>query len=322
MKIAVIGGVKSTAITIEELNQHGYTDVTVYGYQPSSDKVVSGLTDLQSVSKKASFGFQPFTKLNDLEVEIISAQYDWIFAVGLSQLISDAVVSSAKSGCIGFHPTKLPQGRGRAPMAWVAMGEVEGAATFFRIEPGQEGDAGDILVQEPYELHEEDTLLSLHHKLYQAMGIALGKLLPALQNGSWKSFLKKQESAEVSYLGIRTPEDGVIDWNMTAAEIQKHIKASSEPHPGAFTFCGTHKIHVGLDKNKDVPKAKGVVGRILQKRGNSYLVQAGDAPVWIVMNEDFRVGQQLGTVSAKAMYDLQKRIDYVESKLKELLGDG
>ena len=56
---------------------------------------------------------------------------DLLFVTGLSQIVKPPLLNLPRIGCIGFHPTWLPKGRGRAPLGWLVLDGVPGAATFF-----------------------------------------------------------------------------------------------------------------------------------------------------------------------------------------------
>ena len=136
MKIAVIGGVRSTDIVIQKLIQHGFRDVYVFGYEPDNTDLVSGWVDLASSAKRAGYAYMPFKKVVECAEQLSNYLPDTVFAVGLSQIIPEDMMSIPANGFIGFHPTKLPLGRGRAPLAWLILDSNDGAATFFEIQNG------------------------------------------------------------------------------------------------------------------------------------------------------------------------------------------
>ncbi len=53
---------------------------------------------------------------------------------------------------------------------------------------------------------------------------------------------KQDQKLFLEYWPKRTPEDGKIDWNKSAKEIHRLIRASTKPYPGAFTFYKNKKI--------------------------------------------------------------------------------
>ena len=44
-----------------------------------------------------------------------------------------------------------------------------------------------------------------------------------------------QDHSKASYCAKRTPEDGKINWNDSAAKIERFVRAVGTPYPGAFT---------------------------------------------------------------------------------------
>jgi methionyl-tRNA formyltransferase len=53
-----------------------------------------------------------------------------------------------------------------------------------------------------------------------------------------------QDGKAATFYARRAPLDGCIDWSNTAKDIDRLIKASTSPHPGAFSFYGNNKVLV------------------------------------------------------------------------------
>lgn len=318
MKVALIGGVSSTLTALKMLNKYGFQSVKVYGYEPLNSSNVSGYRNLREKALLCGYSYKGFDKINIHASEIKSAEYDYIFIVGLSQLVSNEIILSAKIGCIGFHPTKLPKGRGRAPIAWLILEENEGAATFFQIQPDQDADAGPILAQSSFNVDREcDTAATIEKKILDNIVIALDELLPRLLVGDW--VVKEQDNYLSSEYGIRKPNDGFIDWRSDSEKIEKHIRSAMSPHPGAFAFIGYDVFEVQLSSKKDLPNIKGVVGRVLKKNGSDYLIQTGNGCLWIETNYELKVGSQLGVYGPYELYLLNKRVKALEDEVGRLV---
>ena len=57
---------------------------------------------------------------------------DLIICVGWSQILKSEILNIPKLGVIGFHPSKLPENRGKHPIIWsLVLGKKETASTFF-----------------------------------------------------------------------------------------------------------------------------------------------------------------------------------------------
>lgn len=315
MRIGLIGGVKSSAITLQKLCEHKLDVVEVFGYQPKSTALVSGYYDLEVLCSKNAINFIPFTKINDHAEKIQSLELDFLLVVGISQLVSNAIIAAPKIAAIGFHPTKLPKGRGRAPLAWLVHEAEEGAATFFMLE--NIADAGAIVAQRDFDVSVDDTAKSVEAKIYIAMASALDTLLPRLANGELT--IVEQDDSLATEFGIRKPEDGLIDWSHSAYEIDRLIKAASTPHPGAFTYLESKQIAVLTSRVEKELKIKGVQGRILKMNQSKILVQTGEGVLWISVPPEstmlLRVGKLLGYKVDSEIFALKQEI----AELKELI---
>lgn len=303
-KIVVIGAVYSTKATLKKLVEHGLEVSLVLGLKPKNPAAISGLTDMEDFCIKHDIPFQGFQKINHKKYvdRIRSAKPDVIFAVGFSQLIHDEILSIPAKGTIGFHPTLLPRGRGRAPVAWLILRNESGAATFFLMSQGV--DDGPVFVQKPFEVGEDDYASDIEKKIIVAIERALDEWLPKLRKGEWKCI--PQNHTQATYYGRRTPQDGWIDWNRSAEDIHRLIRASAKPHPGAYTYFKKNKLTIERASIDRSQKYFGVIGRILRKKGESLLVQCGQGAIWlddytfkngddeIVDNVKILVGRQLG----------------------------
>jgi methionyl-tRNA formyltransferase len=151
-RIALAGSVNSSKKILEKLIEHNMNVVQTLGLDPKVSKNVSGYQDLMPIAEKANIPFSYFEKLNDEGIVDLlkSKDVDLLFVVGLSQIVKDPLLSVPKFGCIGYHPTKLPEGRGRGAIAWIILGKAEPAASFFAMDEGM--DSGALLAQEPLTL--------------------------------------------------------------------------------------------------------------------------------------------------------------------------
>jgi len=279
MKIGVIGAVGTTELTVKVLSKHGFEIVGILGHEPKNRLKVSGIRDLAALANELGIDYRGYSKIND------DANLAWmstrspelIFAVGFSQLLGKSWLNLAPKGCIGFHPTLLPEGRGRAPIAWLILEKRNGAATFFQM--GEGADDGAIHVQSKFELLESDDAETLVPKLQEAIGRALDEWLPKLKGGEWNP--NEQDHSKATYYGKREPSDGLIDWNNDAEDIDRLIKASCRPHPGAFTFCQGKLYKVWKSSVEKHSRHFGVIGRIVAVRDQSYLIQCKNSHLWI-----------------------------------------
>ncbi|MCL0018487.1 bifunctional UDP-4-amino-4-deoxy-L-arabinose formyltransferase/UDP-glucuronic acid oxidase ArnA [Providencia rettgeri] len=183
---------------------------------------------------------------------------DVIFSFYYRDMLSEELLAIAPKGAFNLHGSLLPKYRGRAPINWALLkGESETGVTLHKMVA--KADAGDIIAQEKVVITDTDTSLTLHAKVREAAEVLLNKTLPLIEAGSYKSVA--QDESQATYFGRRTAEDGLINWNNSAREVNCLIRAVTEPYPGAFTYLGARKMVIWrarvLDDNQG--KAAGTV---------------------------------------------------------------
>ncbi len=325
LRIVLAGSVGSSRLTLQTLLRHRANVVGVLELQPEDSTAVSGYARLHDVVAESGVPCVGFQKLN--EPEIVAQVREWrpdlLFVVGLSQLVKAELLSVPTLACIGFHPTCLPRGRGRAPVAWLVLDATPGAATFFVMDEG--ADSGPILAQEPFDVRPTDDAEQVTASLEQAIVLALNRWLPRLLAGEWDPL--PQDDAAATFHGKRGPEDGWIDWNKSAREVDALIRAAGRPHPGAFTFLKDRKLLVWQAELDTATPFRGVIGRVvLTDPQRGALVQTGDGLLWlneVAWNDGdtsrppkLAVGQRLGYVVEEEINQLKARIAELEKLIK------
>lgn len=324
LKIVLAGSVKSSLVTLQALLKHEMNVVGVLGYEPENPTKSGSFVSMKNICNEHNIPYYPFKKINsDENIQILKKlNPDIFFVVGLSQLVSKEMLEIANLGNVGFHPTHLPRGRGRAPIAWLVLEEKMGAANFFLM--GENADDGPIFIQETFTVEQTDNAASIQNKIFAAIKKSLDKWLPSLKNGKW-IFVNQNESF-ATYYGKRNPEDGIINWSNSAEDIDKLIRASSMPHPGAYSFAGINKIIIWSSRIENSIQIKGVTGRILIAKPHEFLVQCANGLIWIsdVTDENMnplllKVGQKLGFYAELEIYNLKKEIqilkDWIQKKM-------
>ncbi len=259
---------------------------------------VSGYTPIHELAAEKGILYKKFKKISDAEnIEIMHRmQPDYIFVIGLSQLVPQEMIDLAKKGVVGFHPTPLPKFRGRAAMVWqMLLGVHETKCTLFLIDEGM--DSGDILGQEEYIIEDTDYAIDVRKKMLSALSRLSCRVLKQIMAGSIEP--KKQNEKEATYLLIRRPEDGQIDWKAPCVDIHKLIRAVSHPYPGAFgMYDGKYKIIIWRAEVIENKKYIGIPGQIAEINNGSFDVLGLDGLVRVTDYENvdgvtLRIGHKI-----------------------------
>lgn len=219
----------------------------------------------------------PLYEIDDINDARIKAKLkelepDFIFVFGWSQIIDKEILKIPKSGCLGTHPSILPRNRGSAAIPWqILNNEKISAVTLFYLEEGL--DSGDIVAQEIFEVDGDETAESFYQKVIEAGKKSIQKNLHLLLKGEAKR--TPQNHLLATYLGRRTPEEGIINWSHDNEHIYKLIRAVGKPYLGAYTYYNYKKIIILEAEPSRQTNYCGTIGSILEKLDDGVLVQTG-----------------------------------------------
>ena len=171
--------------------------------------------------------FQPLT-LKDAEAQVkvagIAAEVMVVAAYGL--ILPQLVLDMPKFGCINIHGSLLPRWRGAAPIQRALLaGDAETGVCIMQMEAGL--DTGPVLLRGTFPIETKDTTTSLHNRL-----AALGARLVVEALGRLPLVAEAQPLEGVTYAHKIEKAEALIDWQRSATELDRHIRAFN-PFPGA-----------------------------------------------------------------------------------------
>jgi len=143
-------------------------------------------------------------------------------------------------GGVNIHPSLLPKYRGASPIpAAILAGERETGICIQRL--AAEMDAGDIIAKDAFTLSGRETALSLGETVSGRAALLLRELLRDGADFASRAAAAKPQEGEAVYCRTIKKEDGLIDWNKSAAEIDAQIRAYT-PWPLSFTCRGNDAL--------------------------------------------------------------------------------
>jgi UDP-4-amino-4-deoxy-L-arabinose formyltransferase/UDP-glucuronic acid dehydrogenase (UDP-4-keto-hexauronic acid decarboxylating) len=71
-------------------------------------------------------------------------------------------------------------------------------------------------------------------------GDIIQEVLPALRSGTLPRY--PQDESRASYWAKRTPDDGLINWDLPARDLYNFIRGVTHPFPGAFSYIEGRKV--------------------------------------------------------------------------------
>lgn len=228
------GGMSVSHRILEDLCEVGYPPLYAFGYPPE----LSHRSNYQSLDDLAhKWGFPLFNTKDINSPHLIGIleelRPDWFLVMGWSQLVQDSSLALQKKGTLGFHMSRLPEGRGRAPVAWTLIkGLDEGWATLQWLKPGV--DDGDIALQDKIPVTPFDDAETLVAKFNDLAAKMMLEAVPRMLDGSLPRI--PQEEAQATHWPKRSPDDGKINWSQSLKSLYDFIRGITYPFPGAFTY--------------------------------------------------------------------------------------
>lgn len=155
---------------------------------------------------------------------------DLIVVAAFGQILKKDVLDLPKFGCINVHASLLPRWRGAAPInAAVLAGDEETGVTIMKMDVGL--DTGPMLSMKRIRIKPDDTAGSLFEALSTLGADLLIETLPVYMDG--KIAPEPQPEDGATYAPMLKKEDGRLDFNQSAIELERRIRAMN-PWPGAW----------------------------------------------------------------------------------------
>jgi methionyl-tRNA formyltransferase len=183
---------------------------------------------------------------------------DLLVVVAYGQIVPATVLAIPKLGAINVHASLLPRHRGAAPVAHAILaGDRETGVTIMRMD--EKLDHGPIVAARKTAIGETEGAASLTRRL-AIIGAEL--LVETLQRLDQITPLE-QDHDLATMAGRLRRDDGQLDWNMEAAEIDRRVRGL-QPWPGVTlpTKSGPVKVLSGhIEGDRYVPDVVQVPGK-------------------------------------------------------------
>jgi methionyl-tRNA formyltransferase len=170
--------------------------------------------------------------------------------VAYGHILPRRIIELPRMGTLNIHASLLPQLRGAAPIqAAIRQGFTETGVTIMRMVPAL--DAGPVILPAAVPILEDETYGELQNRLSELGALTLLEALALLGLGAAEE--RPQDDSRATYAPKVTRDDARVDWNLSAGEVARTIRAY-DPRPGAFTTLNGSDVKlfgprvVGLDQ--------------------------------------------------------------------------
>ena len=183
---------------------------------------------------------QPERLGGDARHEVAALGAELLVCVAYGKFFGPKFLELFPAGSINLHPSLLPRYRGPAPIpAPILHGDKETGVTVQKVS--QEMDAGDIFLQRRVTLSGTETSGQLVEQLGELGGEAVVEVVDQIEAGEARAVPQEEEAA--TYTQLLTKSDGEIDWNRSAVEIERAVRAY-QPWPLAHTSFSGQRLNI------------------------------------------------------------------------------
>ncbi|MFI7229582.1 methionyl-tRNA formyltransferase [Nonomuraea angiospora] len=259
--------------TLQALLDSGH-DVVLAVTHPQSDHAYEKIWS-DSVAKLAEAHGVPVVLRNRPDDELLltlkQAEPDLIVANNWRTWIPPEIFTLPRHGILNVHDSLLPAYAGFSPLIWALInGEREVGVTAHMMNA--ELDAGDIVVQRAVPVGPADTATDLFHRTVDLIAPIVAEALDLIASG--RTDWTPQDRTKASFFHKRSIEDSNIDWNWPAEDIERLVRAQSDPYPNAFTHYKGERVRV-LKASVSRGVYGGTPGRVFIREGDGIVIVAG-----------------------------------------------
>ncbi|HWM05371.1 MAG TPA: methionyl-tRNA formyltransferase [Actinophytocola sp.] len=199
------------------------------------------------------------------------ADPDVIVANNWRTWIPPHIFELPRYGTLNVHDSLLPAYAGFAPVIWALInGEAEVGVTAHMMN--ETLDAGDIVLQRAVPVGPTDTATDLFHKTVDLIGPIVTDALALIAAGR-KDF-RPQDATRASFFHKRSIEDSRVDFGWPAADLERFVRAQSDPYPNAFCYHKQTRLRM-VSAAVSAGRYGGTPGRIFIKEGDGVVIVAG-----------------------------------------------
>ncbi len=245
LRIAFMGTPDFAVPFLQQLVADGYRIVGVYT-QPDRPAGRSGAPAPSPVKRAALQHnlpvYQPRSLRRPEEQQRLRRDLapDIIILAAYGLILPQAVLDIPRYGGLNVHPSLLPRHRGPAPVVGALLaGDAETGVSMMLMDAGM--DTGMVLAQRRIPIMPDDTTPTLTARLIDLGRGLLSQTIPLWVGGDITP--QPQDDSKATYTKLLTKEDGVIDWSLSAVEIERRVRAY-QPWPGSYTTWKGRQIKV------------------------------------------------------------------------------
>ena len=233
-RVVFLGTPQFALPTLEKLAQSEFKPVTVFCApdKPVGRKQILTPPPVKLTAQKYDIPvFQP-ARTAELSAQIADLKPDLIISAAYGLILPKDILDLPRYGCLNIHPSLLPKYRGASPIqSTILNGDEETGVTIFQMT--EKVDAGAIITNSKKQIAASMYTTPELSEILAEMGTnSMLEILPDWLAGKIQP--QAQDETKATFTKIIEKDDGLINWQKSALEIERQIRAY-QPWPGTHT---------------------------------------------------------------------------------------
>ena len=173
--------------------------------------------------------------------ELPPSDADLAVSVNWPRLLTREQIGLSPQGVVNAHAGDLPRYRGNAAPNWAIInGEDRVGLTLHLMDEGL--DSGPVLAKRYFPLGPRTTIGDVYAWLDESIPEMFVDVVASLEAGSLEPM--PQDESLALRVPRRRPEDSELEWTRPAVELDRLVRASSQPFAGAFGTVEGRRVTV------------------------------------------------------------------------------
>lgn len=210
------------AQALKLLIEHTEVEAVVTKPRPAHHR---GNTPVLELAKQHNLKTVTCTNKSDLDSVVADSKFNSRYAIliDFGIIVSQKTIDRFPLGIINSHFSLLPHLRGADPITWaIANGDNKTGVSLMLIDDGM--DTGDLLTQKNHHLSNTETTTQLTESVIQLSDELIRNYVPRYLKGEIQP-RSQPHPDRATYSRKLTKQDGIIDWQKPAIQIERDIRA-------------------------------------------------------------------------------------------------
>ena len=166
---------------------------------------------------------------------------DLLVVAAYGLLLPPWLLDWPRLGAVNVHASLLPRWRGAAPVQYAILaGDAETGVSIMKMDAGL--DTGPVYQQRRLRIEPGETAGMLHDRLARLGGELLVDALPGILNGELVP--APQDDALATHAPKIGKDDGAMDWNKAAVELERAVRAFNPWPVSESTTAGGVRLRI------------------------------------------------------------------------------